>query len=395
MPNSPKTPFLFFLSGEHLPIDEKSQRWSDFLPEDRHMTPGGRYNVSYGDYFSSARLYLEKNQCGVICRVISKRRGVATTVSDIGDIRIFLKKHGEFYHPARVEAHVQGKVYPFVLNAAFSDAGRARAQRECRVISEMNAGPFPGFLPEIYDLGEIKKNGAEDLISPCLFFTGEWFDGYSELHLSHDSDDNVLKLVVWDEDGAPFFLSPSQELAFYEQAAFILSCFYDMETFDQIFPWHHAAGDFIIKCGDHGVDVKLITARQRGAMFGVEDPDADSMMEGALLFLLNMSVRMRLDRIDGIGETAWAGDSAVVGALRGFIKALAGKKSPPAISISLDRCFREFILTRSREDMADMTMSIVESCHLDAPDMPVIKKNIDAHITALFDLTRHLDGHGA
>jgi len=393
MSNNARVPFLFFLSEERIPMDEKDQRWSDFLPEDRRMTPGGRYDVAYGDYFSSARLYLEKDQCGVIRRVVSKKRGVQTTVSDIGEIRIFLKKHGGFYHPARIEADAHGRVWPFVLNVAFSDAGKACAKRERRVISEMNAGPFPGFLPEIHDLGGMEKNGPEGV--SFLFFLGEWFDGYSELHLSRRPDDGALKLAVWDEDGAPFFLSDAQELAFYERAAFILACFYDLETFEQIFPWHHAAGDFVIKCDDLGVDVKLITARQRAALFGVEHPDADSMMEGAAFFLLNMSIRMRLDRIDGVGQTAWAGDLAVAGALSGFMNALAAKKPPPSISMSLDRCFREFILTRSFAEITDMTMSIVESFHLDAPDMPVIKKNIDAHIAALFELTRHLDRHGA
>ena len=219
-------------------------------------------------------------------------------------------------------------------------------------------------------------------------FLGEWFEGYSELHVSRDPEDGALKLMVWDEDRGPFFLSPGREAAFYERAAFILTCFYDLETFEQIFPWHHAAGDFVIKCSGDRTDVKLVTARQRAAMFSTENADLDSILKGALFFLLNMSIRMRLDRIDGTGQIAWAQNFAADNAYKGFVKALSAKERLLSMPSSPEICFLDFFSTCSYGDIKDMTMAIVDSYNPVAPDMPVIRKNIDAHINRIFGLAQ-------
>ena len=57
----------------------------------------------------------------------------------------------------------------------------------------------------------------------------------------------------------------------YRQAAFILTLYYDVETFEQIFPWHHAAGDFVVKADEGAVDVRLVTARQYAPMIEPND----------------------------------------------------------------------------------------------------------------------------
>ncbi len=384
MTNSVKTRFSFFLSETNFPIDEKSGIWEEFLPEDRHMNRGLRHDVTYGDYFSGLRSYLAKDRHSAIRLAIGKKRGRKTTFPGIDEIRLFLKKHGGFYHPARIEARADGSIYSFVLNAAISDIGKECVKKECRNIKTLNSGPFPGFLPAIYDQGEIETEGGRTF----SYFLGEWFEGYSELHISRDPEDNVLKLKVWDEEHGYFFLSPGREAEFYERAAFILTCFYDLETFDQVFPWHHAAGDFTIKCLDNRTDVKLVTARQLAPMFGVEKAGADSVPEGALFFLLNMSIRMRLDRIDGTEEIAWAGDYSADSAFKGFMKALALKKRPLSMGSSPDRCFYDFISSCSYREIRDMAAAIVGSYNPGAPDMPVVKKNIDAHIRRIFDLAQ-------
>jgi len=365
MTDNSKPRFSFFLSGTDIPVNEKSEIWTAFLPEDRHMTRGGRYNVTYGGYFSGLRLYLEKKLCEKIRSVVSEKTGSGINASDIDEIRVSLQKHGAFYHPAKIDVHINGMARSFVLNAAISETGKGCVKRECEAIAKLASDPFPGFLPRIYDQGEIRTEDGRSL----SFFLGEWFNGYSELHLSRDPEDDLLKLMVWDEEHGRFFLSPGQESEFYERAAFILTCFYDLETFEQVFPWHHAAGDFIIRCGG-GLDVKLVTVRQRAAMFGVEKNDAgsaDYVMEGALFFLLSISVRMRLDRIDGTGEIAWAGDCAAGGVLKGFMKALALKKLRASPTLSPAEGFISFISSRSPGDhfagMADKNLENILFFH--------------------------------
>jgi hypothetical protein len=372
--------FSFFLSEKNMEVDEASEIWGAFLPEDRRMSRGRRRRVAYGDYFSAARACVEARLDRVVAPAISRKTGASTRAADIESVAVFLKKHGAFYHPARIEARSRGRVCSFVWNAAFSDAGRARVKEEVRVIQGLNAGSFPGFLPEVFDVGEIPAGDGG-----CLsFFLGEWFEGHSELHLSRRRDASA-GLKVWSETGPCFFLSPKLEWEFYERSAFILTCFYNPETFEQVFPWHHAAGDFIVKPIDGGLDVRLVTARGRGALFGCEDPDPEAVFQGLAFFWINLSIRTRLDRMDGTGETAWAGDRAGPAAWSGFLKALNEKKRRGDMPPSADG-FRDYFSSLSRSDIRDMAMAVLGSYNPQAPDIPVIEKNMEAHTRLMADL---------
>jgi len=70
--------------------------------------------------------------------------------------------------------------------------------------------------------------------------------------------------------------------------------------------WHHAAG---ISCKEHWgvVDVRLTTARgYEPLVIFIEDQDINPVM-ALLYFFLDLTVRMRLDRWEGVGEIVWAG----------------------------------------------------------------------------------------
>jgi hypothetical protein len=44
-------------------------------------------------------------------------------------------------------------------------------------------------------------------------------------------------------------------------------------------------------------------------------------MLGSLHFFVNLGLRMRVDRLDGTGELAWAGPQCLPGVIRGFVEA--------------------------------------------------------------------------
>ena len=68
-------------------------------------------------------------------------------------------------------------------------------------------------------------------------------------------------LIVWDGAATPTLLRESTNGILLRQAAMILTACYDPVTTEQIFPWHHAAGDFVIRCDKDTLSVRLITAR--------------------------------------------------------------------------------------------------------------------------------------
>ncbi|OEU62805.1 MAG: hypothetical protein BA867_13325, partial [Desulfobacterales bacterium S5133MH16] len=302
MPNTPQ--FKYFLSNKKNPAKKNSQIWTALLPMNRQQQPNDSgICVRHGDYFTAVRYFLEQDRSEIITRAVSQHMHREVTSQEIEEIRIFLEKHGEFYHPARIETMLHGTAIPFVLNVAISNAGKNCVQREYGLLKQLNEDfPF-SFLPKVYGQGRVSIAGNE-----IGMFLGEWFQGYNEFHISLDPADEKYKIVVWDHEHGNYFLTTDQVTNLYKQAAMILTCYYNVETFDQILFWHHAAGDFVLKCQNNRIDLKLITVRQYRPLsennIGSENknPDAELILEALLVFFLNLTIKMRLDRLDGVGE---------------------------------------------------------------------------------------------
>jgi hypothetical protein len=50
---------------------------------------------------------------------------------------------------------------------------------------------------------------------------------------------------------------------------FLLTAYYNIDTGEQIFPWHHAAGDFVVTPLAEGFPVKLIAVRGYAILDGI------------------------------------------------------------------------------------------------------------------------------
>ncbi len=342
--------------------------------------------MSHGNYFTAVRNFLEQDRSEIITRAVSQQIHREVTSQEIEEIRIFLEKHGEFYHPARIETMVHGTAIPFVLNVAISNAGKNCVQREYGLLKQLN-DDFPfSFLPKVYGQGRVSITGDE-----IGMFLGEWFQGYNEFHISFDPADEKYKIVVWDHEHGNYFLTDDQAINLYRHAARILTGYYNVKTFEQILSWHHAAGDFVLKCQNNRIDLKLITIRQYRPLFendiGSEDenPNAELILEALLVFFLNLAIRMRLDRMDGVGEIVWSDDIAVEGTLKGFFEGLALK--PPIVSIPgpLIDCFRNHLLSCSQSDLFGLSQAMVDAYNPQSPEIPVIKKNLKRHVKILFN----------
>ncbi|MGD9083307.1 MAG: hypothetical protein PVH72_07215 [Desulfobacterales bacterium] len=343
--------------------------------------------LSHGEYFSTVRSFLEQNKSEIITRAVSQHMRREVTSQEIEEINIFLEKHGEFYHPARIETIVCGTAIPFVLNVAISDSGKRYIQKEYGLLKQLNESfPF-SFLPKVYGQGRVSIAGDD-----IGMFLGEWFKGYNEFHISFDPADEKHKIIVWDDEHGNYFLTDDQATNLYRQAARILTGYYNVETFEQILSWHHAAGDFVIKCQNNRIDLKLITVRQYRPLFKNDrinkDPDAELILEALLVFFLNLAIRMRLDRLDGVGEIVWSDDIAVEGTLKGFFEGLALKPPIDPIPGSLMDRFRNHLLCCSQSDLLGLSQAMVDAYHPQSPEIPVIKKNLKRHVNILFNTIR-------
>ena len=398
-----KTQFKHYLQHKKKLLDENSDIWSLPIPLSRKKPQkADEISLTYGDYFYAVRSFLKKDEFKSITSAISQRLNREITSDEIEEIRIYLEKHGEFYHPARIETFINEFCYLFVLNVAISSAGKGFIKREFEILNKLNNEFSFSFIPKVYSRGEICIKNKNVEIS---MFLGEWFEGFNEFHISQNKykqakTDSSIKIVVWDHEKGNFLLSDDETLELYSQVAMILTCYYNAETFEQIFPWHHAAGDFVIKLQNNNMEIKLITVRQYAPMLenkneiakNSKDSTVHLMLEAMLLFFLNLSIRIRLDRLDGVGETVWSDNIAVKGTIKGFLNGLSKISSKNLIPDALAADFINYISCFTKTDLLELCNSIVNTYNPMAPDIPVIRQNLTAHVDLLYNSINKLSG---
>jgi hypothetical protein len=385
--------FSFFTPHSKEPVTADSRIWHvpiplrrDTLIQHQGQGHGGRDTVSHAAYFEAARSFLEAQGFDVITRAASRQLDRNVKASEIKEIHICLEKHGEFYHPARIEIIVDQKKLCFVLNVAATATGRRFIEREYHLLNRLtNEWPLH-YLPRVYGFSRIAAPGGQNF----EMFLGQWFDGYHEFHISIDPVDKKPKIRVWDDARGRFFLSAEQTQTLYAQASYILTAYYNLESFEQIFSWHHAAGDFIVMTEKEKLQLRLVTVRQYAAIFDYQKDsqivpgDPRQILPALLIFFLNLSIRMRLDRIDGIGEMVWSDRIAVDATLTGFLEALSMKPNVPSLPDSPLACFMAYLASCTRDDLLDLTEAMVKRFNPQTPGMSVVRENWQEHVEVLY-----------
>jgi hypothetical protein len=382
----PKPRFWYYLYNTTTPVSDDHAVWRQPLPLSRNFSgKNDAISISHGEYFLAARKFIENNDFDIISQALSRRLQRKVQPADIHKIQIGLEKHGEFYHPARVEAFGGHYKISFVLNVAVSETGIRIIKGEYRNLKKLNDEFSLSFLPQVYGYGEVATAGNRKL----PMFLGQWFEGYNEFHISRDPSDNTDKIFVWDDAGSRFFLSTEQQAEVYRQAARILAYYYNVETFEQIFPWHHASGDFVVRIENAVPELKLISVRRYDSLFRDLNPqknrtqDTELILQALLLFFLSLSIRMRLDRRDGVGEIIWADHRAVAGTLEGFLEGLSLKPQIPLLPDAVDRCFRYYLSVCTKEDVYELSQAMVNEFNPMSPETPIVKQYLDEHVAVL------------
>jgi hypothetical protein len=136
------------------------------------------------------------------------------------------------------------------------------------------------------------------------------------------------------------------------------------------------------------MDVKLVTARQYAAM--LEPAEGVSVHEALLFFLLNLTLRMRLDRLDGVGAVAWADDESMDATLEGFVEGLWTKERQGVIEIGFVDGFVQHVRSLAKEDLSFRFHALIDACDQTAPDIPVIRDHLERHILKFYSALRGL-----
>ena len=237
-----------------------------------------------------------------------------------------------------------------------------------------------GVLPRVYGWSRVETSGGLGV----GIYLADWFVDHHEFHLSIDPSDGVQKMIVWNTDRAPFFLDADPTAAVYRQTAYLLTRAYDTAATTQIYPWHHASGDFILRLKGAEVAVKLITVRQYAPTLGAKDASelgAESRLMAAMVFFANLTLRNRLDRLDGTGELAWADDMAVAATVAGFKRAMDEAENP-----LLDLPF--MLRSYTAEDWAALLGAVGAQYRLMAGEQALLDQYIPDHAGCLWQAVR-------
>lgn len=388
-----RLPIVSFLSSslkgkELFPPD----RLDDRLPLSQiDFTKPNQSFWTYRLYFQAIQEILSKDSYWVLREAMGRRLSLPANHIEIQKVMIYSEKHGNWYHPAKVEVYTRQGSARLVLNVALTERGRFLMGGEISALEYLSRNFTYLWIPRVYSSQESISGypmGTETVGEPFSLFLADWFEGFHEFHLSRDPLDSQMKLVLWDGSPTPQYLNELQTSQVYREISRILTLYYNPSTYDQIFPWHHGSGDFVVKVDRGRPEVRLVTVRNYGPL---ADPAEMTPQEALLFFFLNLSLRMRLDRLEGTGDTVWAGDSCLQATWEGFLAGLKYMESEERLDATLGRSFFWGLTHITLEDLTERFSSLLGSYNPDAPDLPLIKQNLVSHILLVYNILTQME----
>ncbi len=360
----------FYMSG-HIPVTPGSGLWNMPL-SGKISTADSRSEWTVGDYFAAAQTFLTLARGQMVCQAVS------CMTKDPGPIlalQVCLEKHGAFYHPLKITAVTGSAAVPLVLNGAVRDPGLSLIETEHRLLADLADRVEPAWIPRVF--GTETFTAKKGRIG---FFLGQWFDRFYEFHITGTEED--CQVAIWKDDGTHEPVSWHRAEKIYEQIAYVLTAYYDRDTGLEIFPWHHAAGDFVVN--PHG-EVRLITVRGIGLLTETASDICDGPVRqlfSLLFYFLNLTLCMRLDRMDGTGSLVWLPGRVLDAAVKGMIRCLTdhdSKNTPSTESGGLTARFMDFVKRFDSAQLHDMMTHLLEDRHFSTVERQLIRQHLDAH----------------
>ena len=340
-------------------------------------------DLRYEPYLKAVSYLLMQKGSRKILGALASRLGRTVQLEEIQWIEIRTEKHGACYHVARADLKTAENVVSFAVNVAVSDVTRSLLERDFRLLRRLGLRYQGQCLPQVYFKGAGLYKESDKKCRWLHMFVAEWLRGYHEFHLHYDQSESSLRLLLWDLGRGYRFLSREQCLELYRQAARILTLYYDYNNFRQIYPWHHAAGDFVLKEDQGKVDVRLITIRDHSAVVDFTSRKKSARLMGLILFFLHLTIQMRIDRLDGVGRVVWAEDLCLEGTMAGFFAGLEQRKKENRKDTPGEQELRELFRLFSRDEWLQLLVEMLGSYKFSREELSLIRDRFDAHIGRL------------
>lgn len=284
-------------------------------PDQTHPT------LTLGDYLNGLRAFVLQQGTRSLCQALSDHLSSRVTPGDLREIHIRTEKHGALYHVASVEPITHAGRSKLALSTAVSPRARVCLAREEEHLADLARRFGLPYLPAPLLSGDALL-GACGTGQPVRMLLAEWFKAFHEWHLNRDAEGGPPQVHLWDSIRGYRFATEAESRTLFHEIARILTLYYDTTRFCQILSWHHAAGDFVVCTAQAPLQVRLTTVRDYQPLPGLAPEAGIQPLVALVYFFLNLLVRMRVDRHEGVGELLWAGERAVRAAVAGFFDAL-------------------------------------------------------------------------
>jgi hypothetical protein len=345
--------------------------------------------MALDDYFLAIRDLVLRENGRSLASLLTRLWKRNVEIDEVDTITIRYEKYGTLYHISSVEIMSGGQRVRLTVSAAVTAESKEALDHEFDLLQYLGRQNNLPYLPKVYckHVVRIQKDGESETL---LMTLSEWFENYHEWHFSRDEKGRE-RIIVWDMESGYRFMSEREAFEIIRQASAILTFYYNAETYHRIFPWHHGAGDFVVKAAEGTVDVKLVTARGYEPVRLQEQDSKIGPVRALILFFLATTVKMRLDKYEGMGESTWAGASIVGAATDGFFQTLKIRESKgDALPVRVDELLRELKALTEEELKTLLHSGMDEYRPHDPSDYRVILSHLDDHAR---DLHRAIQEH--
>jgi hypothetical protein len=367
-------------------LEENSEQWLRPLPLDKSAFDGTPFQSdktslpTCGDYFQAAQDFLLLDDMALLRLAAGQVLGRTVAIRDIDDIGVYLVKHGAYYHPARIEVSVAGRSVALVLNVAVSERGRQALSVEFEAVSRLGHELSRPYWPQFYGHGH--GTSPDGRSWPMLL--GAWLEGFYEFHLTENNAAGELSVVVWDPDKGHQVLTPRQQRLLIGAAAEILTYAYHPLTFEAILDWHHAAGDFVVRPHADGIDARLITIRNYAPQVITDNADVEAVLDAMVAFVVGMSLRLRLDRLEGVGRLACYPRSVIFAIWSGFRRGLHASATERGLPEDFADAVVQFFQLQGVGRLMAIAESIIEKYPADSETRDLLQGICSDHLEALW-----------
>jgi hypothetical protein len=376
----------YFFSSPHgdVPVDSETLA-RPFMVEPMRNHPF----MALGDFFHLVRLFLLDRAGPVLTSLLSRIWGRDIRLRDIDNVVIRYEKYGTLYQIVSAEIVSGSQKAKFAVSAALTTTAQENITLEYNLISYINTKTGLPYLPRVFCINslDVEKDSRVENVALTL---AEWFEGYHEWHFSKD-ERGKDRIVLWDTEKGNRPASDQEAYAIIREASRILTLYYDVETSERIIPWHHGAGDFIVKTDSGNVDVKLVTARGYEAFTSSDACETTNPLWGLLNFFIELTTKMRLDKLEGMGDTTWAGSIFVTAAMEGFAQAMKTKETQGQCGPLTVADFIASAKALTQNEIEESINSkLGEYQARDTSDYEVIKTHLKEHAQDLVSVLQHL-----